>query len=310
MIQTESKVNILLVDDRPENLLALEAILEPLQQNLIKAESGEEALRHLLVDEYAVILMDVQMPGMDGFETAALIKEREKTRHIPIIFVTAISKDARYVFKGYSAGAVDYIFKPFDPDILRSKVNVFVDLFRKTEQVKRQGELLRQSEQRDKERQLAELERALERRHMEELAASEARLSQFKATLDATLDAVLIFDPETLRFSYANQGALKQLGYSYDEMLQMTPYDIQAQCSEEEYRAIIAPLADGSGTSQTFETIHRDHRGHEMPVEVLLQFVTPPGDTGRFIAIVRDITERKRTEASLIQAKEEAERAN
>ena len=125
----DSKVNILLVDDRPENLLALEAVLEPLGQNLIKAASGEEALKRLLNDDFAVILLDVQMPGMDGFETAELIKAREKTRHIPIIFLTAISKDPHHALRGYSVGAVDYIFKPFDPEVLRSKVGVFIDLY-------------------------------------------------------------------------------------------------------------------------------------------------------------------------------------
>lgn len=319
-MENEPKINILLVDDRPENLVALEAILESLQQNLILVNSGAEALRRLLVEEYAVILMDVQMPGMDGFEAAALIKEREKSRHIPIIFVTAISKDARYVFQGYSAGAVDYIFKPFDADILRSKVSVFVDLFKKTQEIKRQAELLRHNEQQEKERQLAALEIALERRHMDELATSEARLSQFKATLDATLDAVFIFEPDTLRFSYVNQGATKQLGYTCDEMLQMTPQQLQLTAGDatsevvaantQDYQTLLAPLLDGTAASSTFQTAHRHRDGHSIPVEVSVQFVTPPGDSGRFVAMVRDITERKRTEESLILAKEEAERAN
>jgi PAS domain S-box-containing protein len=137
------KVNILLVDDRQENLVALQAILEPLGENLVLAHSGEEALRCLLVNDVAVILMDAQMPGLDGFETAALIKQRAKTRTIPIIFLTAISKEEVHVFKGYSTGAVDYLFKPFDPDVLRSKVGVFVDLHRKTLELTRQADVLR-----------------------------------------------------------------------------------------------------------------------------------------------------------------------
>src|ERR671937_1392801 len=133
--------NVLLVDDRPENLLALEGILAPLGQNLLYAHSGEDALRQLLQHEVAVILLDVQMPDLDGFETAQLIKQRERTRHVPIIFVTAISKDEEHVFRGYSAGAVDYIFKPFNPEVLRSKVAVFIELHEKTEQLQRQAEL-------------------------------------------------------------------------------------------------------------------------------------------------------------------------
>jgi CheY-like chemotaxis protein len=133
---------ILLVDDRPENLLALEAILGTLGQELVRAASGEEALKALLADEYAVILLDVQMPGMDGFETATHIKRRERTRDIPIIFLTAINREPQHAFRGYSAGAVDYLAKPFDPWVLRAKVSVFVDLYRKTRQVREQAELL------------------------------------------------------------------------------------------------------------------------------------------------------------------------
>jgi len=148
---TEDPVKILLVDDRPENLLALEAILEPLGQILVRADSGPRALRCVLEDEFATILLDVQMPGMNGFEVAEIIKSRERSRTIPIIFLSAISKEDAYVFKGYSMGAVDYVFKPFNPDVLRSKVSVFVDLFAKQREIKYQGELLREAEKRELE---------------------------------------------------------------------------------------------------------------------------------------------------------------
>src|SRR6187399_2694105 len=141
-----ARANVLIVDDRPENLLALEAILEPLESDLVRAASGEEALRHLLQEEFAAILLDVQMPGLDGFQTAELIKQRERTRHIPILFLTAISKDAEHVFRGYDAGAVDYLMKPFDPQILRAKVAVFIDLWQKTAEIRRQDSLLKQQE--------------------------------------------------------------------------------------------------------------------------------------------------------------------
>lgn len=134
---------ILLVDDHPENLLALEAVLEPLRCRLVKAASGEEALKALLQDEFAVILLDVQMPGLDGFETAELIRGRERTRAVPLIFVTAISKEAHHVFKGYASGAVDYLFKPLNPVVLRSKVDVFVELYERGRAVAQREELLR-----------------------------------------------------------------------------------------------------------------------------------------------------------------------
>lgn len=137
------KAKILLVDDRPENLLALEAILSALDQTLVRAASGEEALKALLTDDFAVILLDVQMPGMDGFETASHIKRRERTRDIPIIFLTAINHGPHHTFRGYAAGAVDYISKPFDPWVLRAKVSVFVDLYVKNCQLKEQAALLR-----------------------------------------------------------------------------------------------------------------------------------------------------------------------
>lgn len=134
----EPKINILIVDDRPENLTALQAVLEPLEQNIVSAGSGEEALRRLLSDDFAVILLDVQMPGLDGFETATHIKQREKSQHIPIIFLTAIDKEPHHALHGYSVGAVDYVFKPFDPVILRSKVSVFLELYR----LRREAEIL------------------------------------------------------------------------------------------------------------------------------------------------------------------------
>jgi two-component system sensor histidine kinase/response regulator len=133
---------LLLVDDRPENLLALEAVLEPLGHRLVRAGSGEEALRHLLTDDVAVIVLDVQMPGLDGFETAAAIKGRERTRDIPILFLTALSREPEHRLLGYATGAVDYIFKPVEPDLLRAKVAVFVELHLSARRLKEQRELL------------------------------------------------------------------------------------------------------------------------------------------------------------------------
>src|SRR5262245_60351204 len=122
----EQSVNILLVDDRRENLLALEAILSPLGHNLLKAQSGEEALKWLLRYDFAVILLDVQMPKMNGFETAALIRGRARSQNTPIIFLTAVNTSAYYISHGYEVGAVDYLLKPLVPEILISKVVVFV----------------------------------------------------------------------------------------------------------------------------------------------------------------------------------------
>ena len=129
---------MLLVDDDERNLLAVATVLEDLGE-VVLARSGEEALRHLLKGEFAVILLDVYMPGMDGYETAQIIRSREQTKGIPIVFLSAVNKEAEHLLRGYSMGAVDYVFKPVDPIILRSKVAVFVDLFEKIEGDRAQG---------------------------------------------------------------------------------------------------------------------------------------------------------------------------
>jgi PAS domain S-box-containing protein len=152
---------ILLVDDNRANLIALEAVLDPLGHELVKCSSGEEALRLLLSIDFALILLDVQMPGLDGFKTAQLIKERPKTRDVPIIFITALSRDSSHVFRGYSHGAVDYLLKPFDPDILRSKVSVFVELYQQKEKIQAQALLLREQERHALEKKAEERIRAL-----------------------------------------------------------------------------------------------------------------------------------------------------
>src|SRR5882672_9468713 len=145
-----------MVDDSATNLLALESILKTPDRNLVRASSGEDALRYLLDNDVAVILLDVYMPGLDGLETAELIRRRDRSRDIPIIFLTADSTGGRHLSRGYSLGAVDYIVKPIEPDILRSKVNVFVELYKKTREIKRQAELL---EQKNLELEQANMER-------------------------------------------------------------------------------------------------------------------------------------------------------
>ena len=177
-MECEEKVNILVVDDLPEKLLVIETILEGLGQNIVCARSGREGLRQLLEREFAVILLDVNMPDMDGFETAAMIRQRRQTAHTPIIFITALS-DEMHTAQGYSLGAVDYILSPVVPEILRTKVGVFVDLFKKTRQVERQ----------------AEARIALAREQAARAAAEEAnRRSAFLAEASTTLVRSLDFD--------------------------------------------------------------------------------------------------------------------
>jgi len=166
----EKKYNILIVDDRPENLLTLEGILESSQLNIIKARSGNEALGLLLEYDVALALMDVQMPGMDGFETAEIMRSSERTRHIPIIFVTAISKQRKHIFKGYETGAVDYLYKPLDLEILKSKISAFIELFKYKESL---------------EQTTSKLQETVEQLHDAKIAAEEA--TKAKSTFLASM---------------------------------------------------------------------------------------------------------------------------
>ncbi|HKO60182.1 MAG TPA: response regulator [Pyrinomonadaceae bacterium] len=205
----DQKINILMVDDSATNLLALEAILQAPDRNLVSAASGEDALRYLLTNEVAVILMDVYMPGLDGLETAELIRGRDKSRNIPIIFLTADSTGGRHLSRGYSLGAVDYIVKPIDPDILRSKVAVFVELFKKTQEVKQQAELLREKNLELENANLARLNMLIE---LGQKLASERDpwrvLESFCTSARQIIDAeesavgVLGDDPGTLRYFF------------------------------------------------------------------------------------------------------------
>src|SRR5215475_2495893 len=181
------KINILLVDDNIANLLSLETVLQAPDRNLVRAFSGGEALKFLLNKDAAVILLDVRMPLMDGIETAALIRERERTRDVPIIFLTAYESGGKaYVSRGYALGAVDYITKPVDPDALKSKVAVFVELYRKTEQIRQlYADLQRHAaalEQEIADRKRAEKERAEMLAHAQaardQLRESEERLER------------------------------------------------------------------------------------------------------------------------------------
>ncbi len=180
------KVDILIVDDRMDGIIALEAVLDLPHINLVRASSGREALGNMDLYDFAVILLDVQMPEMDGFETAQAIRKNLRHKNTPIIFVTAINKDDMYIYKGYQVGAVDYIFKPFEPQILRSKVNTFVDLFIKSRQLSAQNDMIRESERRDRYLKLAELEVESLKRYRN-LADAIPHIV-WKARIDGTVD--------------------------------------------------------------------------------------------------------------------------
>lgn len=185
-----TKSKLLLIDDREDNLLSIEAILEPSGYHFVKARSGKEALRILLKEfDFSLILMDVRMPNQSGFETAAMIYEREKMRHIPIIFITANNFGDEELFKGYQAGAVDYIYKPVNPDVLRAKVAVFVDLYEKTKQL------------RQKEKSLLIANKNLEK-EIRERIASEEKVQILNRQLLGNIEHLKVVNKELDRFAF------------------------------------------------------------------------------------------------------------
>ncbi len=197
-------VKLLLVDDKSENLEVLRLILGAPGYELVMAQSGEEALRRALVEDFAVVVLDVLLPGMDGFEIAALIKNRERSRHTPILFLTASAADMRFIYRAYSVGGVDYLVKPIDPDVLRAKVAIFADLHRKDLRIRRQAEALREADRRQRELEMAELRRSSEER--------------YKNLADAVPSVVWTADP-TGALLYVNRQWLDSTGLTLDQTL-------------------------------------------------------------------------------------------
>jgi len=391
-------VRILLVDDHPENRTALRAILSAPDYEIVEAGSGAEALFRLLEGDFAVLLIDVVMPDMSGFELATAIKEREKTAAIPIVFLTAQATDVDLVFKGYQAGAVDYLMKPLVPEMIRAKVAVFAQLFREKRRNEQQAVRLLEAERNENELRLIELRLANERRYrtlaqavphivwtaradgavdyfnqrwfeytglsVEQAAGSwlgivhpddstrcrtdwenatrsgemfrtECRLrasdgtflwhlcravpersttgqilswvgtftdiedqkrlqaiqAEFKGTLDAEPDAVIIFEATNWRILYVNHGACILLGYSTEELLRMEPADFMAEHDDVAFRQVLTPLLDESQPHILLETKFR-RREAAVPIDVSVQLIRLGSD--HIVSIARDITERKR----------------
>ena len=294
------KAKILLVDDRPENLLALEAVLEPLEQELIRANDGQEALRYLLQSEFAVILMDVQMPGMNGFELARVIKSREKTRYVPIIFLTAISKEEDFVFEGYSVGAVDYMSKPFNPDVLRSKVAVFVDLHLKNRQLQDQLIRLRESERRE-----------LELEHRARITESESKVAQI---VQSVTEAIIMLDP-ALNISMFNSGAEKMFCYKAAEVMFTPIGEMLHPTSYADFVSQLHLLVPGKrnvvrwmGGDHDETLIGRRADGTEFPMTASLSRLEVQGGVV-FTIIASDVSERHAAELALRERTEELARA-
>jgi PAS domain S-box-containing protein len=274
------KIRILLVDDQQNNLFALETLLGDSGYELVRATSGAEALRCVLEKEFALILLDVLMPGMDGFETAELIRKRRQSAHTPIIFITATSTNESHVGQGYSLGAVDYIYKPIVPEILKAKVLVFADLYRKTRSLARSEEALRA-----------------------ELAARRESEEKYRKLFARASDAIIVFDADGGTVVDVNKAALELYGYAEAEFLKLASGDLEAE-----------PETIGKGSKseknrkQSFMRFHKKADGRVFPAEVTSAGISLKGRK-LIMVLTRDITERlKAAEAELLREREEMQR--
>ncbi len=273
--------SILLVDDRPGNLVALEAILESLGQRLVRATSGEQALSRLLHEEFALILLDVNMPGLDGFQVASLVRQRTAMRHIPIIFITAISTHSSAIFEGYEHGAVDYLVKPLDPHILRAKVSVFIDLHRK-------NKLIEQQQQRLLEREREALERE--------------SMHRFRLLIDSMAALVWTTDVDG-EFRDANHRALSLCG---------APGQFFVAVSQEDRARVERVWSEAIFTRQAFEvecrmggsTAHRWYLVRGVPR------IDDDCERSGWIIVATDIEDRKRAEDAMLLSQRELQRIN
>src|ERR1700730_2306454 len=260
------RVKILLVDDTPENLISLEAALDGLGQELVLAKSGMEALRHLLNDDFAASLLDVKMPDMDGFQTAELIRSRKRSRHTPILFLTGYKSD-EHLFRGYDLGAVDFLFKPIVPEVLRSKVGVFVELSRNTALLRRQAEVLSKAEQ------------------------------KFRSLLEAAPDAMII-SSEDGRISLVNSQVEVMFGFRREELIGQNIRELVPDWAAFSPLSADAPANAAVGPSSPRELWAVRKNKQRYPVEISLS----PLQTEEGLLLtsaIRDITERKKADEAI-----------
>jgi PAS domain S-box-containing protein len=281
----EARASILLVDDQPANLLALEAVLAELGHNLVRADSGEQALERLLEQDFAVVLLDVRMRGLDGFETAKAIRSRERSRHTPIIFLTAHDDNRLPVEEAYSLGAVDYLVKPLVPVILRAKVTGFVELFRKAEQIKQQAELLREMERRQFEQKLAE------------------ENARFRALTEHSTDAVALVRADGTVL-YSSPSSRKVLGYEPDEFTGRSGFEVVHPDDLGRIVNRLAELVQTPGTPVAVELRVRHKDGSWRWVECIGTNLLAETAVRAVVVNFRDISRRRRALEALQESEQ------
>jgi PAS domain S-box-containing protein len=289
-------INILLVDDHPQNLVALEAVLEEENYNLVRAYSGEEALRFILKDEFALIVLDVEMPGMNGFETAKLIKLREKSKTIPIIFITAKNREMEHLFTGYSIGAIDYMVKPFIPQLLKSKIEGFVSMYVINKKLQIQTELLHQ-----RSIELEKTNKALMRTTFE-LIRTEA---QARIIGETSIDTMITFNSHGTILNI-NPAAVRMFGFHEEELLGHSVRSLIPAIFEDTDKGLkirepylVDKLSDVKPIRKDGSTFHAE-------IQIGKAWID---EDQIYACTISDITERKKAEKAMLQAKEEAELA-
>lgn len=286
-VEDADRISILLVDDQPANLFALEALLAGDEYSLVRAASGPEALRCVLEQEFALVLLDVLMPGMDGFETAELIRKRRQSVHTPIIFITATSSNDNHVGQGYSLGAVDYLYKPIVPEILKAKVHVFAELYRKTRRLARSEEALRVE---------------LEERRKSDAARRESE-EKYRRLFDCASDAIVVFDAEGQSVLDANKAALKLYGYALADFLKLQSSDLDADRPDDSGRS--KPM---KGRRETSTRLQKRADGRVFPAEITCAGITLKGKK-LFMVLTRDVSERlKAAESEMLREREVMQR--
>ena len=290
------RVDILLVDDHPENLVALEAVLADLGQNVVTAQSGEEALKRILEQDFAVILMDVQMPGMDGFEAARLIRQRDKTRLTPIVFLTAINKSESHVSQGYAAGAVDYVFKPFHPDVLRAKVGAFVELSRKNRELQAEVDLRLKAED-----EVRQLNSDLERRVMERTAEIQHANQELKSEIAERRRAEKALREQQSKIERLNQRlqrAMTETHHRVKNNLQTIAAIVDMRLMDEEEMIPSEEIQRLGSQIRTLAAVH-DILTHEAKADGQAHFVSARAVLDKLIPLLKETAAGREIRCSL-----------
>jgi len=294
----DGPVNILIVDDEPKNLTVLETVLDNSAYRLVKAGSAEQALLALLADQFAVLILDIRMPGVTGIELARMIKERKKTAQIPIIFLTAYYNEDQHVMEGYGAGAVDYLHKPVNPDILRSKVAVFAELYRMQHEVRETNQALvaEVTERRRAQEQLRELNNTLEHRVIERTRALRASAALLQTATDNASVGLASFDAD-LRHTFANPAYCKIFGIS-DDIASQHPSQVLAPALGKKIVRLLERALKGERVSSE---IDRSSTGAK-PYHYLAIFEPERDADSQIVGVVAavfDISDRKHAEEQI-----------